>query len=341
MTSSAKHRLKIVCQPEGYVIINSIFKIEIRIVDEDDKTKYCNTALQLITKIFWAEISPIQFCPMGLVEVTNPLFIGRDGLVTADVKITDISANYGNKKICLSFEVPRQEGLEIDPTPILTTSLYCVRQKLCVETRDEKEVTLSSPYTWYKDEGGRDKCIELQVKLVDEKNRAILNRSIPLRATVLYENGRVVEMQNIMVINMNESKTVIDKSGMGILKFRINEVSSKHRDQRFKILVSPEDSTDFADIGPACSIALDIKSKRNNKRAREDESNGHNNQHNNNNNSSSNGLSTNDLKRGQSDSQSSQSSSNDNIPPPPPFITVYRQCSYQSYQYQLMTLEMH
>jgi hypothetical protein len=41
---------------------------------------------------------------------------------------------------------------------------------------------------WFKDEGGRDKCITLKVTLRDARNKVVTDRRVPLTVTLLYSN---------------------------------------------------------------------------------------------------------------------------------------------------------
>jgi hypothetical protein len=60
---------------------------------------------------------------------------------------------------------------------------------------------------------GKDKCIELKISLYDECDQKVLSRIVPLKATLMYECGQEVQQQNILVINLHESKVSIDESG--------------------------------------------------------------------------------------------------------------------------------
>lgn len=80
----------------------------------------------------------------------------------------------------------------------------------------------------YKDEGGKDKCIEYRVSLRDGNNRTVRDRKVSLKLTLNYVNGTVVSHQNILVLSP-DSRLLIDEGGDGLLKVRINEVSNRHR----------------------------------------------------------------------------------------------------------------
>ena len=90
---------------------------------------------------------------------------------------------------------------------------------------------------WYKDEGGKDKCIEHKVSLHDANDHLILNRRIPLRVVLTYSSRETVLQQNILTISP-ESRVYIDETGYALIKLRVNEVSNRHRGQLFQVIIS-------------------------------------------------------------------------------------------------------
>jgi hypothetical protein len=172
-----------------------------------------------------------------VVVTPSSLSIRTNGTAVASIIVHEVSASYDNRRIVLVFDDGRR-NTEDRIVAVSTPPLCCVRHKLTVEDWDEKERLLTAPYVWYKDEGGKDKCIELKISLYDECDQKVLSRIVPLKATLMYECGQEVQQQNILVINLHESKVSIDESGEGVIKLRINEVSNRHRSQRFQIMVS-------------------------------------------------------------------------------------------------------
>jgi hypothetical protein len=59
----------------------------------------------------------------------------------------------------------------------------------------------SLPDVWFKDEGGRDKCIELNIALRDHNDDVIVERKVPLKVVLLYADGNVVLKQEILKIS--------------------------------------------------------------------------------------------------------------------------------------------
>lgn len=61
--------------------------------------------------------------------------------------------------------------------------------------------TIDLPDVWYKDEGGRDKCIELTIRLKDHNDDVIVERRVPLKVVLLYADGNKVIKQEILKIS--------------------------------------------------------------------------------------------------------------------------------------------
>jgi hypothetical protein len=121
----------------------------------------------------------------------------------------------------------------------------------------------TSPYIFYKDKGGKDQGIELEIKLVDDKDNLVTDKDVLLMPVLLYEGGSKVQDQSIL--SMSHDKTALRLShGKTNLKFRINQVSTKHCNQKFCILITQAvRENDFPEIAPAISVPVDVRSKKN------------------------------------------------------------------------------
>ena len=127
------------------------------------------------------------------------------------------------------------------------------------------------PELWFKDEGGRDKCMELMVQLVNSSGHLVTDRKVPLKLVLKYENNNDVVQQELFKISP-ECRRYIDDTGSATIKFRVEDVSKNHQKQSFGIMVAPDviTSPQCADIGSANSTFVDIKSKRNKRKAMEE-----------------------------------------------------------------------
>lgn len=141
---------------------------------------------------------------------------------------------------------------------------------ICFPFRYMLKVVSKLNEIWYKDEGGRDKCMDLMVQLVNCSGHLVTDRRVPLRLVLKYGGGAVVAQQELFKISP-DSKRVIEESGSATIKFRIDDVSKNHQKQPFAVMIAP-DTVAFpqnADIGFAVSSCVDIKSKRNKRKLEE------------------------------------------------------------------------
>jgi len=146
-------------------------------------------------------------------------------------------------------------------TPAYTATMNMVTACLQIVAEDWPEV-------WYKDEGGRDKCMQVTVRLVDQHNQPVLSRCFQLHLTLVYDNdSRSAVMRQDKLRLLGPRKNYIDpETGSALLLFRIDDVSKNHQGLGFMIRVDAEPSID--DVAPAFSPSVSVRSKRN-KRSRE------------------------------------------------------------------------
>lgn len=149
------------------------------------------------------------------------------------VQINDVSMNHDNRKIVIRF-TPKTSEYDIQAAQSLP--ITSVRHKLVI--REDH----STSYTWYKEEGGKDKCIDLTIILVDSEGNQVRNRKVPLKALLVYYRGQYfsqqtinpVPQQNILAL-APDCRLLIDENGDGVFKMRINEVSTRHQGQMFQV----------------------------------------------------------------------------------------------------------
>ena len=125
---------------------------------------------------------------------------------------------------------------------------------------------------WYKDEGGRDKCMEVFAGIYDRDDRLRTGENVPLQLTLCYntEDGESVRVTNQEILRtVGTSVMQIDKiSGKARIRFRVEDVSKNHQGQDFKLEVGPDPKAKgFKDVAPGYTPAVSVRSKRN-KRAR-------------------------------------------------------------------------
>jgi hypothetical protein len=189
--------------------------------------------------------------------VIDPAFprLDRAGLGLLHVTFKELSMALGNRKFYLSVSVTAHDGQVLTA---LSPGLVVVRHRLQVRT------VLDDPSqeVWFKDEGGKDNRIELEVSLVDGAGRLVRSRPIPLRLLLTYAGGEVVLNQDILQISP-DCKLFVD-SGTASLRVRINDISKNHQKRLFVVVVSPDctDAPLLNDVSPCCTDPIEVRSKR-------------------------------------------------------------------------------
>jgi hypothetical protein len=170
------------------------------------------------------------------------------------VRLLDVSASYGDAKFVFQATPLLDEHSYIGRG--YSVPMSCVRHRLIVENRSQL------PSLWYKDIGGKQNCIEILVKLIDEQNKPV-RRSIPLRLQLCYSNGEVVTRQNILEISKDSKLQINETDGFATLRVRINEVSMRHDGRNFSFCISPDTLKDpnSADVSPVSCSHVEVRSK--------------------------------------------------------------------------------
>jgi hypothetical protein len=125
---------------------------------------------------------------------------------------------------------------------------------------------------WFKDEGGRDKCMEVFAGVYGKDEQLVTGDSIPLQVTLYYngEHGEPVKVSNQEILrSLGSGKIQTDKAtGKARVRFRIEDVSKNHQGQDFKVQIGPDPKAKaYKDVAPGYTPTVSVRSKRN-KRAR-------------------------------------------------------------------------
>eukprot|EP00743_Colponemidia_sp_Colp-15_P004337 GILK01004678.1.p1 GENE.GILK01004678.1~~GILK01004678.1.p1 ORF type:complete len:635 (+),score=110.53 GILK01004678.1:234-2138(+) len=254
--SLVKYRLKIQPQPPKFPFANQYFDMSVYLVDERDRLKV-GSKVPLVLKAIYEDHTPVDDAGLLYVNPETQPVVETTGMATLQVKLTRPSMTYGNKAFRLHVTTSGPDAAMIEPA--ISSAMIVIRHRLVISQQP--------PDVWYKDEGGRDKCISLMCTLVDENNNLVKTREVPLRVTLLYDNGTMVRKQSILKMSP-DTKVVIGSEGSCTLKMRIEEVSKNHQNQGFCIKVEPDTSASPLnhDISFDLSSAITVRSKRNKKR---------------------------------------------------------------------------
>jgi hypothetical protein len=254
--------------------MNVPFKIEVSLIDDKDKNMV-GPEMTFQVDAYYVGESYEAICAPDVVKISpeGPFKIGHGGCVELTVTITEPTMDAKDRnKVVLDFKVDQASVLHL-PDGIL--SVLDARTQPMVTTKHKLviEEIATVPYVWYKDEGGHKKCIDARILLQSPAGDIITNRRVPLIATLMYANGQVampMESTNSRALLelSHESTMAIDEKGEGFVKYRINEVSSTHGRKQFRLFVAPDPAyPENADICPALTVAVEVKSKRNGRRA--------------------------------------------------------------------------
>jgi len=204
----------------------------------------------------------------GVLKIENkgPLVIGAEGTCEVQMKIAeDASRNNSITNVLRKYLFCISSTNRSDLEELIAGPMTIVRYRLEVRSNPARPI----PKDWYKDEGGRENCIEMFVYLKDRDGQEVNNRKVKLRLVLLYEIMDKVQNQEILKLSP-DCKTTTGDEGKAMLKLRIEEVSKNHQRQAFRVKVEPdiEDNPTAVDISSDVSPPISVYSKRIRKKQR-------------------------------------------------------------------------
>lgn len=251
---------------DPYPIVGSEFEVTLHLLENATTgvIKSVDGYHPVNLKLFYNE-KPLKPCPDGILRIVTPsrLQIDKSGKLVAKVVLSEFSMHHENRKFVLQASADPLNGVYINPA--ISEPMLAIRHRLKIQN------PATFPDIWYKDEGGRDKCIEIVVQLYDQHGNVVVDRKVPLKIALLYSGGHAVHNQDILKINP-DNKLCIDESGQALLRFRIDDVSKNHQKQSFVIQIGPDTAQvpQNSDISPDLCPPVEVRSKRN-KRMRDKE----------------------------------------------------------------------
>ncbi|OQS06602.1 hypothetical protein THRCLA_01362 [Thraustotheca clavata] len=250
---SERLRLKIQPQPPKFPFKSHAFEITMYLVDGADQLR---TGIKLPLQVDLVIGDKPSDRRLLRVDPSTKPVIETNGMCKLKVAIEETSMAHGNKKMYLSI-TPGDNRYDI--ASVVSTEMTVIRHRLVIQEE--------LPDLWYKDEGGRDKCMLLPVHLVDQSNNPVGTRPVPLRVTLLYDNEHAVLKQDILKMSP-DSQRVIDQHGKAVLKLRIEDVSKNHQGQAFRLKVEADtaQSPINFDVAYDLSTPISVRSKRNKRR---------------------------------------------------------------------------
>ncbi|ETP49259.1 hypothetical protein F442_05193 [Phytophthora nicotianae P10297] len=252
-------RLKIQPSPPKFPYRDDPFELTVYLVDPADHLK-SGVTVPLNVELYAAEkMMPVEKDILHIDPSTKPVMNG-DGICKLRVSISECSMALGNRKFVIHISAATtKENINLNVTPAVTSEMTVIQHRLLIQEK--------LPELWYKDEGGRDKCMTLPIFLVNAKNERVGNRPVPLRVTLLYENEHPVLKQDILKMSPDCQRT-IDSTGKAVLKLRIEDVSKNHQGQAFRLKVEADTAQSPLnfDVAYDLSSSISVRSKRNKRR---------------------------------------------------------------------------
>lgn len=264
---SSKYWLSLLPQPPRHPFVRSYFPLKVVLVDSKRVLK-SGWTIELGVELLYenGEVVPNQAANVEVHghDASRPIILTGTGSVDLKVRILACSMAHENKNFFLRFTgVPTDKNVPSYVTimPATSTLMTVIRHRLTI--------TEQPPSLWYKDEGGREKCISISGLLVDEHEQPVQGREVPLKVLLCYEGEECTEVKNQSILKMpTDSVPKVDKFGKVSLRVRIEEVSKNHQKQAFVIQIAPDIafSTDNFDISADVSSPVTVLSKRNKRR---------------------------------------------------------------------------
>jgi len=273
--SSGPLALKFHQQPPEFPFQHVYFDVKIFCVELETGEPKCGSDMP-IDLTLWYDETPRAEAPKDCIEVeggSRELYIRREtGCCEVRVRTTKCSMDLANRSFALCASAT---GSAAPVVEAFSTPFKVMRHRLVIDDGRPWEET------WYKDEGGREKCIELSVKLVDFENRLVTDRRVPLRVTLLYADSQIpVTNQDILKVfggggeqhgsgSGSSQGEVAIEAGVADVRLRIEDVSKNHQGQNFRVKVAPDtlNSPTDCDVSHDLSRSVTVRSKRNKRRA--------------------------------------------------------------------------
>ncbi|GBG31370.1 Hypothetical Protein FCC1311_075942 [Hondaea fermentalgiana] len=255
-------KFKIEPQPPKFPFMGEYFDLNIYLVDTDGKLMVDYEVPITLELFVEGESIPVQntISSSPCIEIdpsTPPLIERGKGCAALRVKVLELSRTRGNRKFC--FMVKRRAGprgnLPREVSPVMTRAMLVVNAHIVV--------TNEMPKVWYKDQGGRDKCIDIDLELVGPHG-IVTGQEVPLKCVLLYEDFKQVLHQDIL----QPSPTTVLKigtSGKTRVRLRIEDVSKNHQSKNFRIRIEPDTSNSpvHFDKSPDVTGPVLVRSKLN------------------------------------------------------------------------------
>ncbi|KAG3086049.1 hypothetical protein PI125_g19051 [Phytophthora idaei] len=238
-------------QVPSYVYQNVNFQATVKLVDSH-KAKVTGVHKPMQVSLRFHDTYDLVEDQDAVIRVASAAHIDPNtGLALLSMSLHTLTATCDGRNFCLEV---RSADANIES--VFSSPVNVVKEKLQVVTQP--------PDVWFKDEGGREKCMTVALTLIPAPGAYLEDRVVPLDVKLLYESGNTVLNQSILRLfpDMRPNMT----HGRATISFRIDDVSKNHQGQSFMLEIGPEQqdgSSMFQDIAPTRTSVIAIRSKRN------------------------------------------------------------------------------
>ncbi|KAG7397402.1 hypothetical protein PHYBOEH_000756 [Phytophthora boehmeriae] len=239
-------------QVPTYVYQNVTFQATVKLVDEH-KAKVTGVRKPVQVSLRFHDTYDLVEDQDAVLRLSSEPYIdGSTGLALLSMSLHTLTATCDGRNFCL--EVRTADAADVES--VFSSPVNVVKEKL--------HVVAQPPDVWFKDEGGREKCMTVTLELAPAPGSYLEDRVVPLDVKLLYESGNPVLNQSILRLFPDMRPNM--SHGNVTISFRIDDVSKNHQGQSFMLEVGPEQqdgSSMFQDIAPTRTSVIAIRSKRN------------------------------------------------------------------------------
>ncbi|RLN89909.1 hypothetical protein BBJ28_00020295, partial [Nothophytophthora sp. Chile5] len=243
----------------AYVYQNAAFEVSVKLVDEHKAKVAGKRPLASSSSRQGLHVSLRFHDTYDLVDaqdaelvLTSPACLSASsGTSQLSLSLRVLSAACDGRAFCLEV---RSDSAAVES--VFSPAVSVVKEKL--------SVVAQPPDVWFKDEGGREKCMTVSLALTPAPGSRLEDRVVPLAVRLLYESGNPVLNQRILRLFPDMRPNMA--RGRATISFRIDDVSKNHQGQSFVLEIAPErqdGSSMFQDIAPTRTSVIAIRSKRN------------------------------------------------------------------------------
>jgi hypothetical protein len=265
--------LKILPDVEEFPFKSHYFEVAVFLMDATDKRVFEDNPVPLSVALVYEnrKTSVPRKNQSPVLEIdpqTPPIIDHSTHSAQFRCRINESSMQHKNRRFRLRVAVDAKAlGAEASRyasiQPIFSREMTVIRLRLKILNEIEK--------LWYKDEGGRDKCIQMAVELLDADLRPVGVPSAriqrcPLEVTLLYAGGSDEPVKKTGILRvMDDCDLTVGLGGRARVSLRIEDVSKNHQNQPFRVRVGPDTTRcplNF-DIAADVSSEVVVRSKRN------------------------------------------------------------------------------